>query len=56
MTSKTSTNYVAALRARREAQGLLRFELYAHPGDWAALKELAARLQAQRDQPRRSAP
>lgn len=42
MTSVTAR--VAAMRARRAALGLTRLELYAHPDDHQALKQLAARL------------
>jgi hypothetical protein len=42
---------VAALRARRAAEGLARLELFAHPDDHAAIKAYAARLQKRRAKP-----
>ena len=48
MTAKTTTERVAKLRAAREAQGLRRLELYAHPDDWPTIKALADRLQIKR--------
>jgi hypothetical protein len=48
MTPKTNTERVQALRARREALGLTRLELYAHPEDHASIKALAAKLQRKR--------
>ena len=46
--AKTSAERVGALRAAREAQGLRRLELYAHPDDWPAIKALADRLAKRR--------
>ena len=40
--AKTTAERVAALRAARDAMGLKRLELYAHPEDWPAIKALAA--------------
>ncbi len=48
MTAKPVAARVAALRQRRAALGLKRLELYAHPDDHAALKELSARLYLRR--------
>ena len=48
MQAKTTTARVAAMRAARDAAGLKRLELYAHPGDWPAIKALAEKLQARR--------
>ena len=36
------------LRAARDALGLKRLELYAHPDDWPAIKALAEKLQRRR--------
>ena len=36
---------VAKMRADRDALGLKRLELYAHPEDWPAIKALAEKLQ-----------
>lgn len=47
--SKTAAERVAALRAARDALGLKRLELYAHPDDWPAIKALAAKLQRKRE-------
>ena len=41
---KTTGERVAKLRADREALGLKRLELYAHPEDWPAIKVAAERL------------
>ena len=43
-----STESVKALRARRKAQGLSRFDIYVHPDDWPRIKALAAALQQKR--------
>ncbi len=51
MTAKPSIYYVEALRKRRKALGLTRCELYAHPGDHAALKALAKKLDQARISP-----
>ena len=45
---KTSNERVAKLRADRDALGLKRLELYAHPEDWPAIKALAEKLQKRR--------
>lgn len=45
---KTTAERVAALRAARDALGLKRLELYAHPDDWPAIKALAEKLQRRR--------
>jgi len=46
--AKTTAERVAALRANRDALGLKRLELYAHPEDWPAIKALAEKLQRKR--------
>lgn len=48
MTAKTGAERVAETRAKREAQGLKRIEVYAHPDDIAAVKAYAAKLTAKR--------
>ena len=45
---KTTSERVQAMRAARDALGLKRLELYAHPEDWPAIKALAERLQRKR--------
>ena len=45
---KTTSERVQAMRASRDALGLKRLELYAHPEDWPAIKALAERLQRKR--------
>ena len=45
---KTTAERVAALRAARDALGLKRLELCAHPDDWPAIKALAEKLQRRR--------
>jgi hypothetical protein len=46
--AKTPTERVQELRQRREALGLTRLELYAHPEDHEAIKALAEKLQRKR--------
>ena len=46
--AKTTAERVAALRAARDAMGLKRLELHAHPEDWPAIKALAEKLQRRR--------
>lgn len=46
--AKTTSERVAAMRAARDALGLKRLELYAHPDDWPAIKALAEKLQRKR--------
>ncbi len=46
--AKTASERVAKLRADRDALGLKRLELYAHPEDLPAIKELAEKLQRRR--------
>jgi hypothetical protein len=46
--AKTTSERVAKLRADRDALGLKRLELYAHPDDWPAIKACAEKLQARR--------
>ena len=46
--AKTTRERVAKLRADRDALGLKRLELYAHPDDWPAIKALAEKLQRRR--------
>lgn len=43
--AKTTAERVQAMRAARDALGLKRLELYAHPDDWPAIKALAEKLQ-----------
>ena len=45
---KTTGERVAKLRADRDALGLRRLELYAHPEDWSAIKAHAEKLQQKR--------
>ena len=49
MTAKTPAERKAEERQRRAKSGLVRLELYAHPGDIEAIKELAAKLQRKRE-------
>ena len=49
MTAATPAERKAAERQRRADAGLQRLELYAHPEDWPAIKELAAKLQRKRE-------
>ena len=46
--AKTTSERVATLRAARDALGLKRLELYAHPDDRPAIKSLAEKLQRKR--------
>lgn len=46
--AKTTSERMAAMRAARDAAGLKRLELYAHPLDWPAIKAHAAKLAARR--------
>ena len=46
--AKTTSERVAAMRAARDALGLKRLELYAHPEDWPQIKALAEKLQRKR--------
>ena len=46
--AKTTSERVAKLRADRDALGLKRLELYAHPEDWPAIKAVAEKLQRKR--------
>jgi hypothetical protein len=46
--AKTTSERVAKMRADRDALGLKRLELYAHPEDLPAIKALAERLQRKR--------
>lgn len=46
--AKTTSERVAAMRAARDALGLKRLDLYAHPDDWPAIKALAIKLQMRR--------
>ena len=48
MTAKTTSERVQVMRAARDALGLRRLELYAHPDDWPAIKALAEKLQRRR--------
>lgn len=46
--AKTTSERVAKMRADRDALGLKRLELYAHPEDWPPIKNLAAKLTKKR--------
>jgi hypothetical protein len=46
--AKTTSERVAKLRADRDALGLKRLELYAHPEDWPAIQALAKKLARKR--------
>lgn len=46
--ARTTAERVAKLRAFRDALGVNRLELYAHPDDWPAIKSLAEKLQRRR--------
>lgn len=46
--AKTTSERVQKMRADRDALGLKRLELYAHPEDWPAIKVLAEKLQRKR--------
>ena len=46
--AKTISERVQAMRSARDALGLKRLELYAHPDDWPAIKALAEKLQRRR--------
>ena len=48
MTAKSVSARVAELRARRQAAGLVRLELYAHLDDHGPIKTLAETLQSKR--------
>jgi hypothetical protein len=39
---------LTALRARRDALGLKRLEVYVHPDDWPAVKKYAEKAQRRR--------
>ena len=52
---KSISERVVALRERAAALGLKRLELYAHPEDWVAIKELAAKLQKRREKAAKAA-
>lgn len=43
MNAKTTAERVQALRSRRDAMGLTRVEVYAHPDDVEAVKKYAAK-------------
>jgi hypothetical protein len=47
--AKTTTERVAKLRAARDALGLKRLEVYAHPDDHKAIKTTARRLSKKRE-------
>jgi hypothetical protein len=49
MSAKPAAERMAALRQRRQAEGLTRLELWAHPDDWVAIKALAAKVQKRRE-------
>ena len=46
--AKTTSERVQAMRAARDALDLKRLELYAHPDDWPAIKQLVIKLQMRR--------
>lgn len=46
--AKTTSERVAKMRADRDALGLKRLELYAHPDDWPAIKAFAEKLARKR--------
>ena len=46
--AKTTSERVQAMRAARDALGLKRLELYAHPDDKPAIKALAEKLARKR--------
>lgn len=46
--AKTTSERVQAMRAARDALGLKRRELYAHPDDWPVINALAEKLQRRR--------
>lgn len=46
--AKTTAERVAAMRQARDALGLKRLELYAHPEDWPAIQALAKKLARKR--------
>ncbi len=46
---KPNKQSVAEFRARAARMGLKRLELYAHPLDWVAIREHAAKLQRKRE-------
>lgn len=48
LVANTTAERVADLRASRNALGLKRLELYAHPDDRPAIKALAEKLQRKR--------
>lgn len=48
MTAKTPAQRKADERQRRQEAGLVRLELWAHPGDHEAIKAAAARLAKKR--------
>lgn len=48
-TAKTAAERVADMRQRRQAAGLTRLEVYAHPDDHAAIRAYAARLVRKRE-------
>ena len=47
-TPQTTAQRVAKLRAARDALGLKRLDVYAHPDDHTAIKTLADKLQRKR--------
>jgi hypothetical protein len=48
MTAKSTAERVAALRQRREDEGLVRLELWCHPNDVGRIKKFAAAEAAHR--------
>lgn len=47
--AKTTAERVQEVRARRKAAGLVRLELWLHPDDAAAVRDLAAKLTRRRE-------
>ena len=53
MTAKTTAQRVQAMRRRREALGLTRLELYAHPEDHPDIKRYARTKALKREKDKR---
>ena len=49
--AKTTSERVQAMRAARDALGLKRLEIYAHPDNWDKIKALAFTLNMKRQKP-----
>jgi len=48
--AKTNQERLQALRAKRDAAGWGRFEVWCHPLDWPMVKRYVARLRKRREQ------